>query len=78
MSFITPPVTFSFVTELGMCNLRIFDYKERQSAPQSPTVSKEMDVDEIVDKIVDKIDMSEFIKRDELESLVNNMLGGIN
>ena len=61
--------------DIGMCNLRIFDYKERQNTPQSSSTVSEPDINEIVDKIVNKIDMSQFIKRDELESLVNNMLG---
>lgn len=65
--------------DIGMCNLRIFDYKERQQVPQSSSAStEEIDVDEMAEKIADKIDMSQFIRRDELEPLVNNMLGGIN
>ena len=46
---------------VGMCTLRIFNYKEitnQQSHSQ--------------------VDLSEYVKKSELESLVNSMLGGVN
>lgn len=43
---------------VGMCTLRIFDYKEVTSQPES------------------HIDLSEYVKKSELETLINSMLGG--
>ena len=62
--------------DIGMCNLRIFDYKERENVNTQPQNNTSINTDEIVDKIAEKIDLSQYIKKNELESLVNKMLGG--
>lgn len=44
---------------VGMCTLRIFDYKEVTGQQEQS-----------------HIDLSEYVKKSELESLINSMLGG--
>ena len=46
---------------VGMCTLRVFNYKEVTAQPAQP-----------------KVDLSEYVKKSELESLINSMLGGPN
>ena len=63
--------------DIGMCSLRIFDYKERENANvQSHNNTPSLNTEEIVNKITEKIDLSQYIKKNELEALVNKMLGG--
>lgn len=48
---------------VGMCTLRIFDYKEVTT--NQPVAQPQ-------------IDLSEYVKKSELEALINSMLGGTN
>ena len=46
---------------VGMCNLRIFDYTEVTNTPSATTSA----------------DLSEYVRKDELQSLLESMLGGM-
>jgi hypothetical protein len=48
---------------VGMCNLRTFRYTEITG--------------QVVQKPEPQIDLSEYVKKSELESLINSMLGGV-
>ena len=45
--------------DIGMCNLRIFDYTERIGTPEVRTD-----------------DLSQYVRKDELQNLIKSMLGG--
>lgn len=45
---------------VGMCNLRVFNYTEVTDAP----------------KVESKIDLSEYVKRDELDEILKSIKGG--
>ena len=49
---------------VGMCTLRTFTFTETTQVPQSSTAPE--------------IDLSEYVKKSELESLIKSMLGGQN
>lgn len=46
---------------VGMCTLRVFNYTEITNAPTSSSVD---------------IDMSQYVRRDEVEQLIKSMIGG--